>query len=124
MTKTLKLSAAQKYAVVCPSCGAAVNKSCRKMTGRVGAAYRMHPARVAAAEAALAAVAPGIPVLWMWNWTSGGYNSCLAPSRWVALHKAEAMAKHTTLVVNEQTLRIVSQADVDAEDRKHAGLFD
>jgi len=125
MTKTLKLTAAQKYSVTCPTCGSAVNKSCKKMTGRVGSAYRMHPARVQAATAKLVAEAPGTEVIWMWNWVSGGYNTCRAPSRWVALEKAKALGQGwKSGGVNEASLRIVSQDEVNKTDASWAPFFD
>jgi hypothetical protein len=71
--------------------------------------------------------------LWTWNWVEGGYNSCLAPNRDVALRKAmEVGAPHPMddgkmtmgLHVNEATIRVVTAKEMREIDAQYAGMFD
>lgn len=43
-------------------------------------------------------------MLWIWNWTSGGYNSCKAVTRDEALRLGNAMGEESNLVVDQATL--------------------
>lgn len=66
---------------------------------------------------------------WTWNWTSGGYNSCVAGSRAEALGVAmqmglPTMPGHVTLVPDPSTLRAVTPAQMHAIDRSWASAFD
>ena len=67
-------------------------------------------------------------VLWAWNWTSGGYNSCLAASRKEALEEGNRMGAGVgvKLVVNEKTLVSGEEARVlrDRMDEYYRGMFD
>lgn len=58
--------------------------------------------------------------LWIWNWIGGGYNSCLASSREEALKNAATIAGKTTLRVDENTLRIGSNRELESINRSYA----
>lgn len=61
--------------------------------------------------------------LWIWNWVGGGYNSCRAATREEALEKAKKQAGDTILVVDEKTLHIGTQAELNRLDAQYASLF-
>lgn len=73
--------------------------------------------------------------IWTWEWKSGGYNSCTAPSREEALAKALAMGQPhptaaasggmtVTLLPDPKTLRSVTPEEMSAIDRRWACAFD
>ena len=60
--------------------------------------------------------------LYIWNWTSGGYNSCRADNRQEALSKARAMETRV-LKVDEPTLHEGTLDELNRLDRQYASLF-
>ena len=54
--------------------------------------------------------------LWIWHWTSGGYNSCRADTREEAIAKAKELARFTVLVVDEKTLHIGTEKELQKLD--------
>ncbi len=62
--------------------------------------------------------------LWIWNWVGGGYNSARVVTREEALTNARSSEKTTTLRIDESTLHIGTQAELDGLDKMYAGLFD
>ena len=71
-------------------------------------------------------------VFWTWNWTSGGYNSCLiseAPTLIEAIAFAAKMGtspdpRRKTLVPNPSTFEQVTSKEMAAIDRSWAAAFD
>ncbi len=67
-------------------------------------------------------------VLWAWEWTSGGYNSCMAASREEALKEGTRVGAgvKVTLVVDEKTLVSGEKARAlrDRMERYYRCMFD
>ena len=66
---------------------------------------------------------PKIEKLFIWNWTQGGYNSCLAKTREEAVLKARAKAGDTILTLDEPSLHQGTHAELDKLDSHFAGVF-
>ena len=63
--------------------------------------------------------------IWIWNWTTGGYNWCKADNREDALNKGNAMTSGPNkLVVDENTLRQGTIKDVNYLDGQYASMCD
>lgn len=64
---------------------------------------------------------PNPTKLFLWNWQGGGYNSCRAKNRAEALKVGNDMTRNgggVHLLVNENTLRECTSAELDAEDKR------
>ncbi len=68
--------------------------------------------------------APPGSKLWIWNWTSGGYNSSFCLTREEALAGAHELAKGTTLRIDETTLHEGTYEELDKLDKQYGRLFD
>ena len=60
--------------------------------------------------------------LWIWYWTSGGYNSTRADTREEALKQARAM-ESAYLKVDEQSLHAGTNEELGRLDRQYASLL-
>lgn len=54
--------------------------------------------------------------LWIWNWISGGYNSCRAETRTDAIAQSKVIAGKTILVINEDTLHVGTPEELQQLD--------
>jgi hypothetical protein len=60
--------------------------------------------------------------IYTWNWTAGGYNSCMAQNRTEAIRKAHAMTDR--LMPDLKTLRKVTAAEMVEIDRSWSSACD
>jgi hypothetical protein len=61
--------------------------------------------------------------LWIWNWQSGGYNSCQASTRDEAIEKANHMTRYSILVLDVMSLHEGTYDELGKLDAKYACLY-
>lgn len=61
---------------------------------------------------------------YVWGWSTGGYNTCMASNKEDATLKAEAMCKGCPALGKPVNVRLAKKGEIAALDRHYAGMFD